>query len=469
MPSAEAIRIAKQAAAEMGFSNFGEASVTPLDNWQSPNGPEDYGLSADGASEGEAADEADTERAPRSETASKTEKPKRDLPWAWWRDPATIPPRSSLYEGHYIRRTIGATIGGGGRAKTTRGIYEGISMAVGFDIATKEKLPAGELRVWICNGEEDQDELDRRVAAACQRYGISQADLGGRLFVQSVRDNPLRIATLVNNRPVIDQAVEKYMADFISDSGIDVFMIDPLVSFHGVMENDNSHMDLVIKEGFGAIANRTNSAGELFHHPGKAKPGQADTTVEDGRGASAILWAVRSARVFNFMTPEEAAKLGLSEDERRLHVRISNGKANMGPLGKAKWIKLVVENLPNGDLVACASPWTPPDPFKNITATDMELARTLARTGAYRSDRRSPEWFGYALAKQLNLTVSHDGPTDPKDLASIQSILKKWLENKVLNIEKRKDDGRKERSFIIPGPFKPILPATPPAEDYDEE
>jgi hypothetical protein len=43
------------------------------------------------------------------------------------------------------------------------------------------------------------------------------------------------------------------------------------------------------------------------------------------------------------------------------------------------------------------------------------------------------------------------------------------LENKVLNIEKRKDDGRKERSFIIPGPFKPILPATPPAEDYDEE
>jgi hypothetical protein len=118
-----------------------------------------------------------------------------------------------------------------------------------------------------------------------------------------------------------------------------------------VIENDNSHMDVLIKEGFGAIANLTNSAGELFHHPGKPRPGQADTTVEDGRGASSILWAVRSARVFNFMTPEEAAKLGLSEDERRLHVRISNGKANMGPLGKAKWLKLVVENLPNGDLV----------------------------------------------------------------------------------------------------------------------
>jgi len=42
----------------------------------------------------------------------------RDLPRAWWRDPATIPPRSSLYEGHYTRRAIGATIGAGGRAKT---------------------------------------------------------------------------------------------------------------------------------------------------------------------------------------------------------------------------------------------------------------------------------------------------------------------------------------------------------------
>jgi hypothetical protein len=169
------------------------------------------------------------------------------------------------------------------------------------------------------------------------------------------------------------------------------------------------------------------------------------------------------------MTPEEAAKLGMAEDERRLHIRIANGKANMGPLGKAKWMRLVVENLPNGDAVACASPWTPPDPFKNLTVTDMELARTLARSGAYRADRRSPEWFGYALAKQLDLAVSHDGRTDPKDLARVQSILKKWLENRVLDIDKRKDDGRKERSFIVPGPFKPTTPATSPEESFDEE
>jgi AAA domain len=382
----------------------------PRDDIPGATDPEEFGLSADAVG---GTDVEITTQQNIGRTTEKTEEPKiRLAPASWWREPATIPPRRSLYDGHYIRRAIGATVGAGGRAKTTRGLYEAICMAAGFDIATKDALADGPLRVWACNGEEDQDELDRRVAATCQRYGITQDDLGGRLFVQSVRDNPLRIATLANNRPVIDQTVLTYMTDFIRGNRIDVFMLDPLVSFHGVMENDNGHMDLVIKEGFGAIANSTNSAGEMFHHPGKAKPGQPDTSVEDGRGASAILWAVRSARVFNFMTPEEAAKLGMSEDDRKLHIRIANGKANMGPLGKAKWMKLVVEDLVNGDHVAVASPWSPPDPFKGVTTTDMELARTLAATGEYRADMRSPKWIGYALATHFGLSLSHKGHRD---------------------------------------------------------
>jgi hypothetical protein len=370
----------------------------------------------------------------------------RPVPLSWWRDPATIPPRKTLYDGHYVRRAIGATIGGGGRAKTTRGIYEGIGMAAGFDLATKAPLPEGKLRVWICNGEEDQDELDRRVCATCQHYDISQNDLGGRLFVQSVRDNPLRIATLVNNRAVIDQAVLKYMTDFIKGNSIDVFMLDPLVSFHGVTENDNGHMDLVIKEGFGAIANSTNSAGEMFHHPGKAKPGQADTSVEDGRGASAILWAVRSARVFNFMTPEEAAKLGMAEDDRKLHIRIANGKANMGPLGKAKWMKLVVEDLVNGDHVAVANPWSPPDPFQGVTTRDLFAVQKRISEGTWRESSQSPDWAGRAVAEVLDLDLE-SAPLQNR----VKSLLKTWLASGALKLVTRPDESRRERKFIEVG------------------
>src|SRR5262249_23912371 len=48
---------------------------------------------------------------------------------AWWRDAASIPKRETLYDGRYIRRSISATIGGGGRAKTTRAIFEAGRMA----------------------------------------------------------------------------------------------------------------------------------------------------------------------------------------------------------------------------------------------------------------------------------------------------------------------------------------------------
>src|SRR5262245_54196548 len=96
-----------------------------------------------------------------------------------WRDPATIPRRQFLFGRHYARKTIGATIGSGGRAKTTLGLLEFVGMACGRNLLTGEKIEP--LRPWYLNGEEDQDELDRRVAAICQRYGITEADCGGRL------------------------------------------------------------------------------------------------------------------------------------------------------------------------------------------------------------------------------------------------------------------------------------------------
>ena len=249
------------------------------------------------------------------------EKPSRWRdPEPWWVAPQNIPKRNMLYRQHYIRGYVGATIGAGGRAKTTLGTYEAVSMAAGCEIASGEPLPSGLMRVWVINAEEDQNELDRRFAATCQHYGITQSDLGDRLFVQSVRDRPLRLATMVRGVPTLNQEVLTRMREFISHEHIDVFMLDPFISFHAVNESSNPDMDLVIKEGLGSMAQATNTAGEIFHHPGKPKPGQ-ETSVEDGRGASAIIWAARDARVLNFMTPDEARKIGIGEDARRLHIR----------------------------------------------------------------------------------------------------------------------------------------------------
>src|SRR5262249_38734507 len=160
-----------------------------------------------------------------------------------------------LFGRHYIRKTIGATVGGGGRGKTTLGLLEFVGMACGRNLLTGEKIEP--LRAWYVNGEEPQDELDRRFAAICQHYGISEGDCGGRLFVQSVHDQPIRFATMVNGVATLDRDALDQLEAEIRSKGIDVFALDPLISFHSVFENDNGHMDLLLKgEGLGGVASR---------------------------------------------------------------------------------------------------------------------------------------------------------------------------------------------------------------------
>jgi hypothetical protein len=281
--------------------------------------------------------------------------------------------------------------------------------------------------------------------------------------VQSVRDRPIRLATIANSVPTLNRAALDQLEAEIRKNRFDVVMLDPLISFHSVGESINEHMDLLIKEGLGAIASRTDTAGEIFHHPGKPKPGQAETTVEDARGASAIIFAVRSARVLNFMTPEEAARHGISEEDRRLHIRSTNGKANMDRIGRASWFKIEAVNLANGDQIACASPWKPQNPFQGVTTADMHKCRALAQTGAYRLDSRAKDWVGYMIADALKINLAHGADNDPKDLARVKEILRTWLKNKVLVKDEREDEHRKKRTFVIPGKW-----SEPPEADHDE-
>jgi hypothetical protein len=138
----------------------------------------------------------------------------------------------------------------------------------------------------------------------------------------------------------------------------------------------------------------------------------------------------------------------------------------MGPQGKASWFKLEVEKLANGDEIACATPWKPPDPFKGVAAADMHKCRELVRTGAYRADSRSKDWVGYMVADVLKINVSYGAENNPKDIARIKQILHTWCKNRVFATEKRQDKNRKERTFVVPGQWDET--PTPEEADLDE-
>ncbi len=151
-------------------------------------------------------------------------------------DPISILPRQWLYGRHYIRGAVSMTIGAPGRAKSTNAMTEIIGMTVGRNLLTGEELPCGPLRAAYLNGEENQDELDRRAAAICQRYEITAADCGNRLWMVATRDNPIKVAVRgPKGDAEVATAVVNGLTSWCNDRKIDVLTIDPLISFHRIL------------------------------------------------------------------------------------------------------------------------------------------------------------------------------------------------------------------------------------------
>jgi RecA-family ATPase len=106
-----------------------------------------------------------------------------------------------------------------------------------------------------------------------------------------------------------DEKLIAKIMDEIEFHGIDVAMFDPLVALHNVSENDNAHMDALIKK-LGWLAMQRNCCIEVAHHSRKGQPGQTELVIDDVRGGSAIVDAFRSVRTISSMSVAEASKAG---------------------------------------------------------------------------------------------------------------------------------------------------------------
>ena len=90
------------------------------------------------------------------------------------------------------------------------------------------------LRVWMWNLEDPRDELERRLCAICQRFGITSEDLGGQLFVDSGREQELCTATTQKGGAVLEESVIDRLIGELRSKRIDVLIVDPFISSHQV-------------------------------------------------------------------------------------------------------------------------------------------------------------------------------------------------------------------------------------------
>ena len=342
-----------------------------------------------------------------------------------WRDPATLPPRRWLYKPHLIRGFVSLTVSPGGVGKSTLTLCEALALASGRSLLGV--MPAERTRVWCWNGEDPTEEIERRIQAAMMHHQLRPADLEGWLFTGSGRDADLVVAEQDRFGVAIAAPVVDALIQFIGDNQIGAVVIDPFVSSHRVAENDNGAIDRVAKT-WARIANATGCAVELVHHT--RKTGGADVSVEDGRGASALLAAARHARTLRTMNEQEADSLGVERIDRPAYVRIDGGKANLSPPATAAvWFRLANVHLPNGDYVQAASHWTPPDPFEGVTPADLLRVQTAINAGrgeageGWRANVQTGDaWVGHAIGQTLGLDVGRS-----REAARVRELLRTWL------------------------------------------
>jgi hypothetical protein len=359
-----------------------------------------------------------------------------------YRDPSLIPPRRWLYAKHMIRGFVSATIAPGGIGKSSLLIGEALAIASGRPLLGI--LPTERTAVWLWS-EDPYVELERRVTTSMQCLGVRPEEIEGYLYVDSGRTMPIKIAVENRGQVTLNNEVVSSIVRTILDRKIGLAIFDPLLSTHSVSENNNLAMDVVIKDGFCQIAEQTGGAIELIQHT--RKTGSSEVSIEDARGASAFIGAVRSARTLQLMSKDEAARFNVADPKN--FFRVNGGKANMAAVSDSSaWYEKVGVSLANGDEVVAVRRWQPPGLFDDVPACSLaEVKQRLSEPERWWYNHQSKNWIGELVGEILGLDAR-----DPDAKEKIKAVISTWIKSGELAIVKMQDNNRKVREAVICGP-----------------
>ena len=207
----------------------------------------------------------------------------------------------------------------------------------------------------------------------------------------------------------------------------------------------------------------------LVHHT--RKPNGSELTVDDARGASALLAAVRSARALNTMTKKEAELADLPDAPLRSFFRADIGKTNLSPPpDNADWFKITSVELNNGDAfgdpfgdnVGVVTPWKYPkiEAIQPAVSDIQEITRRIQAGGPWNRDQRAKLWAGMPVAEALGLDLSV--PTEKK---SVDTLITTLIQGGVLEVFEARDAQSKNRKYVRVRSIPPVL--RPAAADND--
>jgi hypothetical protein len=305
-----------------------------------------------------------------------------------------IPTRPWLVPGIILRGSVTLLSGQGAGGKSSYVVGLTTSIAAGTQYGKASPVKA--MRGINYNTEDDRDEQRRRYAAFLYASGVD------RQAIRSViRVGPEGVGVLFNRDPdsgeVVPTAAMEDLRNLIKEQDAEYVIVDPLAELHTAEENDNTAMRSILA-AFRQLAKELNIGVVILHHDRKGVGIAGD--VDRMRGASALQGAARIVLTLTRMTEEEAEALQIPKEQRASFIRIDNAKANYTPLGEVAWYQLQGQTIPNGEQVAAALPWSPPDRIAALTGEmKIEILRLMLEAGPERcrthhhSNDYAPRWI----------------------------------------------------------------------------
>ena len=388
-----------------------------------------------------------------------------------WPDNRTLPRRPWVWGRWLLLNTVSAIVAPGGVGKSSFVASMLLSLASGRSSILGKTVWGSPKRVWYWNLEDDLAELETQLVAAAMFHGVDEAACGDRLFLDSGPEGAgLCIATEDRDGSRVIEPVVEALIVALRERQIDVLVVDPFVSSHGISENDNGAIDAVVK-AWGRIAKRAGCSIVLVHHTKKL--GTDKVTAEASRGAIALVAAARVTLVLNRMDKDEARHFGIENDsERRRLFTVQDDKANRAPAEDAQWFRLASQNVDNstgpddpwgeeGDSVGVVTRWTPPDVFDGLTAADLRRVQERVAAGTWKESSQAADWVGLAVADALGLDADKHAKADR---ARISALLRTWYANRALVVVERRDPAKREnKKFVKVGEWVEVEGA-PPAQ-----
>ena len=282
-------------------------------------------------------------------------------------------PREFVYGASRMRNAATLTFGPGGVSKSQLTLVEGVAMVIDRKLLDEEVWEGG-LRVGHVNMDEPQAELHRRVLGILRHYGVSPAEVEGRLYLvgrDTIQcDGGFKLVRAgEGGAAVIDSEGLGFLERLIRNWRLDVLDIDPIANLMAAGENDNNVVHALV-ERLNALGGRVGCSIHVVHHARKTSPGEAGKGEPDAnaaRGAGGWVNATRFVRQLTRMPLREGKRLGVPERDRWRHVRVDDAKANYLPPAFARWLRLESVDLMNGsgrrpaDQIGVPTVWSVPN------------------------------------------------------------------------------------------------------------